>query len=114
MAKRQKDILNEEQKNFLAFAATEPYLRENYYLTGGTPLTAFYLQHRYSEDLDFFIEAEEVNILAVQKLMARAKKKFRLTKITYQVHYGLHMFFLTFPNGKDLYITSQKFIKIFI
>ena len=74
MAKRQKDILNEEQKNFLAFAATEPYLRENYYLTGGTPLTAFYLQHRYSEDLNFFIKAEEVNILAIQKLMARAKR----------------------------------------
>ena len=25
-----------------------------YYLTGGTALSAFYLQHRYSDDLDFF------------------------------------------------------------
>lgn len=29
-------------------------LQERFYLTGGTALSAFYLQHRYSEDLDFF------------------------------------------------------------
>lgn len=29
-------------------------LANDFYLTGGTALAAFYLQHRYSEDLDFF------------------------------------------------------------
>ncbi|MCZ7666433.1 MAG: nucleotidyl transferase AbiEii/AbiGii toxin family protein [Chloroflexi bacterium] len=29
-------------------------LGDNFYLTGGTALAAFYLQHRFSEDLDFF------------------------------------------------------------
>lgn len=29
-------------------------LAQNFYLTGGTALAAFYLQHRLSEDLDFF------------------------------------------------------------
>ncbi|MCD4795127.1 MAG: nucleotidyl transferase AbiEii/AbiGii toxin family protein [Bacteroidales bacterium] len=26
-----------------------------FYLTGGTALVRFYLNHRYSEDLDFFV-----------------------------------------------------------
>ena len=29
-------------------------LTQDFYLTGGTALSAFYLQHRYSEDLDLF------------------------------------------------------------
>lgn len=31
-------------------------LKDSFFLTGGTALSAFYLQHRYSEDLDFFTE----------------------------------------------------------
>lgn len=31
-------------------------IKEIFFLTGGTALSAFYLQHRYSEDLDFFTE----------------------------------------------------------
>jgi hypothetical protein len=30
----------------------------DFYLTGGTALAEFYLQHRLSEDLDFFSEQE--------------------------------------------------------
>ena len=29
-----------------------------FYLTGGTALGRFYLNHRYSEDLDFFVNAD--------------------------------------------------------
>lgn len=31
-------------------------LKDNFFLTGGTALSVFYLEHRYSEDLDFFTE----------------------------------------------------------
>ena len=31
-----------------------------FYLTGGTALGRFYLNHRYSEDLEFFINANEL------------------------------------------------------
>lgn len=31
-------------------------LKDKFFLTGGTALSAFYLQHRYSEDLDLFTE----------------------------------------------------------
>jgi len=49
------EILTESQKQFLrAFSRTE--LKDDFFLTGGTALSAFYLQHRLSEDLDFFTE----------------------------------------------------------
>lgn len=46
IAKRQQDII-------LRFGQNE-FLTENFYFTGGTALSEVYLQHRYSEDLDFF------------------------------------------------------------
>lgn len=43
------------QRRFLdAFSKTE--LTKDFFLTGGTALAHFYLQHRLSEDLDFFAE----------------------------------------------------------
>jgi hypothetical protein len=43
------------QNKFLAWWTT---LKLPFYLTGGTALGRFYLNHRYSEDLDFFVNAD--------------------------------------------------------
>jgi hypothetical protein len=49
------NILTPLQRRFLdAFSKTE--LTKDFFLTGGTALAHFYLQHRLSEDLDFFTE----------------------------------------------------------
>jgi len=46
-------ILSPQQKAFLReFTKTE--LTNAFRFTGGTALSAFYLEHRLSEDLDFF------------------------------------------------------------
>lgn len=42
--------------------AEEAFARA-FYLTGGTALAAFYLHHRYSDDLDFFTNEEHVAFL---------------------------------------------------
>lgn len=52
------DILTELQKRFLSEIAKSS-LRESFFLTGGTALSAFFLEHRLSEDLDFFTEEPE-------------------------------------------------------
>lgn len=56
-------ILTPSQKTFLhEFAKSE--LKEVFRLTGGTALSAFYLEHRLSEDLDFFSkEKVPLNVL---------------------------------------------------
>jgi hypothetical protein len=47
------EILTPLQQQVLQAIGRSP-LREEFYLTGGTALAAYYLQHRFSEDLDFF------------------------------------------------------------
>jgi predicted nucleotidyltransferase component of viral defense system len=49
-------ILTSLQNSFLAEFFQ---LAQDFYLTGGTALSAFYLQHRYSVDLDLFTHDDE-------------------------------------------------------
>ena len=50
------EILTPLQSNFL-----DEFFRitQDFYLTGGTALSAFHLHHRYSEDLDLFTQSDE-------------------------------------------------------
>jgi predicted nucleotidyltransferase component of viral defense system len=47
-------VLTPLQKQVLVTLFEHDLADRGYYLTGGTALSAFYLQHRYSDDLDFF------------------------------------------------------------
>jgi Nucleotidyl transferase AbiEii toxin, Type IV TA system len=49
-------ILTPLQNSFLAEFF---HLAQDFYLTGGTALSAFYLRHRYSVDLDLFTHDDE-------------------------------------------------------
>lgn len=91
-------ILTAEQKRFLDLFSQEDRLRKIFYFTGGTVLTAFYLQHRYSEDIDLFCEKEEVNLLAVRSFLGKVQKEFGIEKVDYRQFLGLHSFQLFFPN----------------
>ncbi len=53
-------------------------LKEKFFLTGGTALSAFYLQHRYSEDLDFFTEIPEA-VKEVLPFLKDLEKKMSLS-----------------------------------
>lgn len=47
-------IFTKFQEKLIKKISLNPKIRDNFFLTGGTALSAFYLEHRYSEDLDFF------------------------------------------------------------
>ena len=51
-------ILRPLQRTFLDAVAQTP-LHQQFYLTGGTTLAECYLQHRYSDDLDFFTNDDD-------------------------------------------------------
>lgn len=60
-------------------------LREQFYFTGGTALSAFYLHHRESEDLDFFSENDFVNQLTdqfINQISKTINTKPRFTQIS--------------------------------
>lgn len=42
------------QREILLKLLTHPFIRESFFLTGGTALSVFYLYHRISDDLDLF------------------------------------------------------------
>lgn len=90
MAKTQ-EILTLEQKRFLDLVSAEAYFCQNYYFTGGTPLSAFYLRHRLSEDIDLFSE-QEIDLDAVRPFLGKVQKNLKLKQIDYRRFLGLHSF----------------------
>lgn len=100
MAEKKK-ILTKEQEKFLDLVSEEKYLYRNFYFTGGTPLCAFYLFHRLSEDIDIFSE-KEINLLPIRAFIGKVREKLRLQKIDYRQFLGLHSFQLFFPNKNIL------------
>lgn len=91
-------ILTKDQIAFLERIGKTPYLAERFYLTGGTPLTAFYLGHRYSEDLDFFSE-QEVDLAALTAFWKDATKDLGILKIDAQQNYNRYLFFFELASG---------------
>jgi predicted nucleotidyltransferase component of viral defense system len=61
------DVLTAFQKRVIRELAKTP-IKENFFLTGGTALSAFYLKHRLSEDLDFFTEIERAVVFVLPVL----------------------------------------------
>ena len=88
-------ILDEHQTAFLKTAGDIPFLADNFYLTGGTPLSAFYLFHRYSEDMDFFSE-HEIDMLNLNIAIKKIQETLRPSKIDFQQSYNRNLFFLHF------------------
>ncbi len=94
-------ILTAEQVKFLDLISNESYLCKKFYFTGGTPLSAFYLRHRYSEDIDLFSE-HEINLLPLRSFIGKVQKKLKLKRTDYRQFMGLHTFQLFFTNGEVL------------
>jgi predicted nucleotidyltransferase component of viral defense system len=68
------EILTNLQKKILLRFSELPD-REAFYLTGGTALSAFFLKHRRSHDLDFFTNVENLILPFSQKLGASLKEE---------------------------------------
>jgi len=101
MATQQKTILTSSQKRMLDWVAGEEYFCRKFYFTGGTALAEFYLQHRLSEDLDFFSE-EEVDIRSIERKLQQDAGKLGILKIDTRNVFGLWTFFLHFSKGEPL------------
>lgn len=74
-------ILTTWQQTFLRFFA-DSELNEIFRLSGGTALSAFYLEHRLSDDLDFF-SSEKIPFYVVENFLKKLNfvDKINFTKI---------------------------------
>ena len=95
-----KTILTPKQLNFLELAASEKQITKRFYLTGGTALSEFYLQHRLSEDIDLFCEDTEVEIDAVEAFLKKISPALGVKKIKRSQFLGL-VSYVMFFNGKN-------------
>ncbi len=89
-----KEILTTHQKALLNELSSQDFIRD-FYLTGGTALAAFYLNHRYSEDLDFFTQEENIDLLTLTTVLESLKQKLAIQKIDFQKSLNRNLFFVT-------------------
>ncbi len=76
-------------------------LASSFYFTGGTALSSAYLNHRDSEDLDFFSE-EEVDTENVLFILHGFKSELEFDSIEVQTSFNRNLFFLHFEDGQSL------------
>src|SRR3989344_3253962 len=91
-------ILSENQKKILDFISKDKFITEHFYLSGGTALAEFYLEHRFSEDLDFFSE-EEFDPQAISVFFQKIKNKAGIKSVKYEQSFNRNLFFLEMLDG---------------
>lgn len=76
----------------LSLVGGDPTLRM-FYLSGGTALSAFYLHHRLSDDLDFFTQ-EPVRLVEVLSAVEKIRKAIGAKSVRADRLHDRHLFFL--------------------
>ena len=93
-------ILTKAQKVLLGKISQYLPITKRFYFTGGTALTEFYLQHRLSEDLDFFSE-EEFDTTYITIFLRKNAKAIGLKEMEIDKKEGNRfMYFLDFGTQK--------------
>lgn len=95
-------LVTKEQKNILDEIGKNDFLSSNFYFTGGTALSSFYLGHRYSEDLDFFSK-DRFDPQIVEGIIEGLSKKYSFTFKSRFVEV-VYKFDLIFNNSSTLKI----------
>ena len=93
-------ILTSTQREILDQIAKSEYIVEHFYLTGGTALSEYYLQHRYSEDLDFFSE-QKYDTQIIVTFINELSKKYGFT-YELELIEMLYRYSIRFPNNEQL------------
>ncbi len=97
-------ILTLQQETALKLIA-RTQLANAFYFSGGTALAYFYLQHRKSEDLDFFC-AEEFDPQQVIVALKSLKPQLKYLEFDYQSSFNRNLYFLLFDSE---YILKLEF-----
>ena len=105
------DILNKKQLLLIEHLPEE--IKHCFYLAGGTALSAFYLGHRVSENMDFFADSEQ-SMPSVQYLTAILKGMPSISDLRFQRLFDRRIFVAMFEDGNLLKVefTSYPFISL--
>lgn len=93
-------IITPEQEIILAGISKNQDISSRFYFTGGTALSAVYLKHRYSEDLDFF-SYNRFEFRDIADFLRRMGKIHNFSFRTQTVGFA-HFCFLKFADSREL------------
>ncbi|RPI17008.1 MAG: hypothetical protein EHM58_10850 [Ignavibacteriae bacterium] len=111
----------ENQRDVLLLLSGFNEIRENFFLTGGTALSVFYLHHRVSDDLDLFtvneIDLSKLDFLLTRNLNERIKKinstKHYLSLIIDDTKVDFVIDYVSNKNKREkYYFNEESFIRI--
>lgn len=97
-------ILTEQQKILLRRFTAWPHASV-FYLTGGTALSAFYLRHRSSEDLDFFTEGD----LETELILTFLRSIPEFLELKLERKFDRKIFLISFLGGDQLRAEFTKY-----
>lgn len=93
-------ILTKDQEKVLDLVIENSDISKSFYLTGGTALAEFYLQHRYSDDLDFFTSNKDFPQFEVEKFAQIIKEDIGASDIIYRRLHDRRIFFFKKDKGE--------------
>lgn len=91
-----KTILTANQQKILNLLSEDKSFLKHFYLTGGTALSAYYLHHRLSEDLDFFSDIE-VDKQWLTSVVTKLAKKIVITGVDRREIFNRNLVFINLP-----------------
>ena len=97
-----KTILTPKQSQFLECVSKDKQITQRFFLTGGTALSEFYLQHRLSYDIDLFTEKQEVDQKLTGAFLKKISKELGVVEIKRSQMMGLVSYILVFADGQNL------------
>ncbi len=99
--------LTSRQEEILKRFSENSFLRDVFYFTGGTALSSVYLQHRYSDDLDFFSQTKFDNFALLTTVQTWAKEL--KASLSSRVIENVHNFELVFFDGYSLKLDFAQY-----
>lgn len=102
----EQKILTEAQEKIIKAAASEEKMSD-FYLSGGTALAVCYLNHRISDDLDFFI-FEEPDKIFLHGFAEKLKEIIGAREMRFERLYDRNQFFFG-ADGEELKVEFTKY-----
>lgn len=102
-----QNVLTSTQLKVLAEVANEPLLN-GFYLSGGTALSAYYLLHRVSDDLDFFTPTEPDTTFLIS-FVGKLAHVLGATEVKQERLFDRNLFLLVIADGTELKIEFTKY-----
>jgi len=98
-----KTIFSPFQRQIFSIISRNSFITKNFYFTGGTALSEFYLKHRYSEDLDFF-STKDIKFGDIRAKFEQDLKESKITLLDYQFERETKIFILNKKKKEQLKI----------